>query len=145
LDALFRQVELKAHRRLHAQIRCGDIMSRDVVTVDRLQPADQALDILYRHDLRVAPVLDGGGRVAGIVRRAELFSAGTLPVASVLDPKVHKVGSETPIEALLPLLSSGFAHEVMVVDQTGLLIGVVTQTDLLAVLYRAHIVESLAA
>jgi CBS domain-containing membrane protein len=145
LDALFRQVELKAHRRLHAQIQCADIMSRDVIAVERMQSAVSALDVLWKHDLRVVPVVDAGGRVVGIVRRAELVSAGALPVATVLDPKVHKVGPATPIENLLPLLSQGGAHEVMVVDENDVLVGVVTQTDLLAVLYRAHIVESLAA
>jgi CBS domain-containing membrane protein len=145
LDALFRQVELKAHRRLHAQIQCGDIMSRDVIAVERLQSAESALEILSKHDLRIAPVVDAGRRVVGIVRRAELLAAGALPVASVIDPKVHKISPGAPIEALLPLLSRGAVHEVMVVDEHGVLVGVVTQTDLLAVLYRAHIVESLAA
>lgn len=145
LDALFRQVELKAHKRLHAQIYCSDIMSRDIVAVERLQSAESALEILYKHDLRVAPVLDTGRRVVGTVRRAELVAARGLPVAHALDPKVYKVNPTTPIEALLPLLSGGAVHEVMVVDKDGVLVGVVTQTDLLAVLYRAHIVESLAA
>jgi CBS domain-containing membrane protein len=145
LDALFRQVELKAHRRLHAQIRCSDIMSRDIVSVHCSQPADEALEILHKHDLRTAPVLDSDRRVIGLVRRAELLRAQSQNVSTVLDPNVRKVSPDTPIEALLPHLSSGFAHEVMVVDADGVLVGMVTQTDLLAVLYRAHIVESLAA
>ncbi len=31
LDALFRQVEAQAHRRLHGEIRCEKIMSRDII------------------------------------------------------------------------------------------------------------------
>jgi CBS domain-containing membrane protein len=34
-------------------------------------------------------------------------------VETVLDPFVHKVRPNTPIEALLPLPSSGAAHEAM--------------------------------
>ena len=45
---------------------------------------------------------------------------------------------------LLQLLSSGAAHEALVVDDNRVLIGIITQTDLLAVLYRAHIVEAVA-
>jgi CBS domain-containing membrane protein len=63
----------------------------------------------------------------------------------VLDPFVHKVRQSTPIQALLPLLSSGHVHEAMVVAEDQTLLGVITQTDLLAVLYRAHVVEALAA
>jgi len=145
LDALFRKVELQAHRRLHALIRCGEIMSRDIVTVDHGLAADKALNILQQHDLRTAPVVDDNRRVIGLVRRAELAAAGSAAVWTAVDSNVHCVGEETPIEALLPLLSSGTAHEVIVVDADGVLIGPVTQTDLLAVLYRAHIVEALAA
>ncbi len=63
-------------------------------------------------------------------------------MGTVLDPFVHKVRPGTTIEALFPLLSSGAAHEAMVVDENRVLVGVITQTDLLAVLYRAHIVEA---
>ncbi|MDB5454431.1 MAG: domain containing rane protein, partial [Caulobacter sp.] len=137
LDALFRQVELQAHQRLHAQIRCGDIMSRDVISVDPEQSADSALAFLRQHDLRTAPVVDAQGRVVGMVRRAELQANRAQPVATVLDPFVHKVRESTPIAALLPILSSGAVHEAMVVDADRVLLGVITQTDLIAVLYRA--------
>ncbi len=144
LDALFREVELQAHRRIHAHIRCGEIMSRDVLSVDLLQSAASALAYLQRHDLRSAPVIDEQRRVVGLVRRAELLAARDRPVSAVLDPFVHKVRETTAIEALLPILSSGEAHEAMVVDENRVLIGIITQTDLLGVLYRAHIVEAVA-
>lgn len=57
----------------------------------------------------------------------------------------HKVKPGTAIEALLPLLSSDATHEAMVVDANRVLVGVITQTDLLAVLYRAHVVEAVVA
>lgn len=145
LDALFRQVELAAHKRLHSAILCGAIMSRDVISVDAQQSAESALAFLQAHDLRTAPVIDEAGRVVGMVRRAELQSARQRPVETVVDPFVHKVREATPIEALLPLLSSGAAHEALVVDENRVLIGIITQTDLLAVLYRAHIVEAVVA
>ena len=145
LDALFRQVELQAHRRIHSQIRCEEVMSTDVITLHVEQSAQSALAFLQRHDLRTAPVLDDLGRVVGMARRAELAAGKGQKVGEVLDPFVHRVKPKTAIEALLPLLSSGAAHEAMVVDDDRVLLGVVTQTDLLAVLYRAHIIEALAA
>jgi CBS domain-containing membrane protein len=145
LDALFRQVELQAHQRLHTQIRCGDIMSKDIIAIHLDQSAESALHYLQQHDLRTAPVIDGKGRVVGMVRRAELLAGRRRGVDTVLDPFVHKVRQSTPIQALLPLLSSGHVHEAMVVAEDQTLLGVITQTDLLAVLYRAHVVEALAA
>lgn len=145
LDALFREVELQAHQRIHKHILCGEIMSRDVISLDLEQTAESALAFLQQHDLRAAPVIDENRRVVGMARRAELLAARGLPVSRALDPFVHKVTPGTPIEALLPLLSNGAAHEAMVVDADRALVGVITQTDLLAVLYRAHIVEAVAA
>jgi CBS domain-containing membrane protein len=142
LDALFRQVELSAAQRLHAQILCGDVMSRDVISLHHDQSAQSALAYLAEHDLRAAPVVDAGGRVIGMARRAELQAARRRTVEAALDPFVHKVMQTTPIAALLPILSSGHTHEAMVVDGERRLIGVITQTDLIAVLYRAHVVEA---
>lgn len=145
LDALFRQVELAGRHRLHSRILCADIMSRDVVSLDLRQTTESALLYLQRHDLRTAPVLDADGRVVGTARRAELLAARGKRVEAVLDPFVHKVAPATPIEALLPILSSGAAHEAAVVDPQRRLVGIITQTDLLAVLYRAHIAETAAS
>lgn len=142
LDALFREVELSAAQRLHSQIRCGDVMSRDVISLHHDQSAESALAYLREHELRAAPVVDPDGRVIGMARRAELQTNRRRTVEAALDPFVHKVMEGTPIAALLPILSSGHTHEAMVVDGDRRLIGVITQTDLIAVLYRAHIVES---
>lgn len=144
LDALFRQVELQAHQRLHAQILCGDIMSVDVITVDAQQTCESALLYMQEHDLRTAPVIDADRKVLGLVRRAELQANRRRKVEAVIDPFVHRVRETTPIQALLPLLSSGAVHEAVVVDADRTLKGIVTQTDLLAVLYRAHVVEAMA-
>jgi CBS domain-containing membrane protein len=145
LDALFRQVELQAHQRLHAQILCGDIMSVDVITVDPRQGCDSALRHMSEHDLRTVPVIDADRKVLGLARRAELQANRDRAVETVIDALVHRVGPSTPIQALLPLLSSGAAHEAVVVDADRALLGIVTQTDLLAVLYRAYVVEAMAA
>ena len=120
----------------------ADYSDPDVIRVDASQSASSALAYMQAHDLRTAPVVDDEGRVVGMVRRAELLAARDRPVGSVLDPFVHKVMPSTAIEALLPILSSGAAHEAMVVDENRVLVGIITQTDLLAVLYRAHVVEA---
>lgn len=144
LDALFREVELQAHRRIHAHILCGEVMSRDVLRVQHDQSAESALAWMRDHDLRTAPVVDAENRVVGMVRRAELQAGRRGLVAAVIDPFVHRVRPGTAIEALLPILSSGRAHEALVVDENRVLLGIITQTDLLGVLYRAHIVEAVA-
>ena len=145
LDALFQQAELQAHRRIHSHITCADIMSRDVISLDVDQTTESGLLYLQKHDLWIAPVIDVQRRVVGMVRRGQLIGVAGRKIGAVLDPLVHKVRPGEPIETLLPLLSSGATHEAMVVDQDRVLLGVITQTDLLAVLYRAHIVEAVVS
>ena len=144
LDALFREVELQAQRRIHGHILCRDIMSRDLLSIDMHQTAESALTYMRAHNLRSAPVVDADRKVVGMVRRADLQTGRDGLVEAVLDPFVHKVRPGAAIEALLPILSSGAAHEAMVVDEHRVLLGIITQTDLLGVLYRAHIVETVA-
>ena len=145
LDALFRQVEVQAHERLHAAIPCADVMSRDVVSVSAEQTAKSALDRLQAHDLRTAPVVDARGRVVGLARRAELLAGGLRLVGQLENRAAFTVALNSPVEALMPVLSSGAVHEALVVDDDGVLVGIITQTDLLNVLYRAHVVEAVVS
>ncbi len=143
LDALFRQVEAQAHRRLHGEVTCGMIMSRDVVTVSAANSVTLALALLRVHALNVLPVIDDGGRAIGRVSHAEL-AGGEGSVEEVMVRRLETASEDTPIDRLLPVLSRGRVHEVMINGADGRLRGIVTQTDLLAGLYRSYVVEAVA-
>jgi CBS domain-containing membrane protein len=143
LDALFREVEAQAHRRLNGEITCGAIMSRDVITVAPGNSAVLARALLRVHALSVLPVLDGDGRVVGRVGHAELAEAEG-GVEEVMTRRIETAAEDTPIDRLLVVLSRGRAHEVMIEGPDGRLRGIVTQTDLLAGLYRSHVMEAVA-
>lgn len=145
LDAVFRSVEVEAYRRLHGSIPCSEIMSRDVVSLFAGLSAEAGLAKLREHDLRTAPVVDEHGRVVGLIRRAELLAGGLAPVGRLADPDVQALDLNTPVEALLPILSGGAIHQVLVIDADRVLVGIITQTDLLAFLYRAHVVEAVVS
>jgi CBS domain-containing membrane protein len=145
LDALFRQVEVQAHRRLHGEIRCGDIMSRDVISLAPDETQAHARDLLAGHDFRSAPVLDGEGRLEGLITRAILLGGGEGPVSAVMDRDPPMAAPATPIDELLPVLSHGEWREVMILAEDRRVVGVVTQTDLIAALYRARVAEAVAA
>lgn len=143
LDALFRDVEAQAHRRLNGEITCGMIMSRDVVTVSAANSATLARALLRVHALNVLPVVDDDGRVVGRVGYAELSGAEG-GVEEVMTRRVETAAEATPIDLLLVVLSRGRFHEVMINGADGRLCGIVTQTDLLAGLYRSYVVEAVA-
>jgi CBS domain-containing protein len=50
----------------------GEIMERDPVSVHRDDSVESLLHVLRRHELPGVPVVDGDGRVVGIVTEADL-------------------------------------------------------------------------
>ena len=145
LDALFREVEARAHRRLHGEIRCADIMSRDLVLARAGEGVGQARDRLLKHRLAAMPVVDADGVVLGLVGHAELLAGAGRQVEEVMEKAPLMAAPETPVDELLPALSGGFHHHALVADGAGRLVGVVSQTDLLAALWRGHVAEQLAS
>jgi len=145
LDALFRQVEVQAHRRLHGAIVCGDIMSRHVVSLSADASQADARALLAGHDFRSAPVLDGDGRLLGLITRGLLLDGGDGPVTELMESESPVARPETAIDQLLPVLSHGEWREVMILGQDRTVVGMVTQTDLIAALYRARVAEAVAA
>lgn len=137
LDQLLRQVELRALERSHGELRCADIMSRDII---RTQPAvaiDEARVMLLTHNLRMLPVVDDMDRVVGAVGLRELLRPGTT-VADVMTPP-WTAQSDRPVIALIDPLTDGKTHAAVIVDEDRHLLGLVTQTDLLATLGRVPV------
>lgn len=88
---------------------------------------------------------------ADVERRAHDRLHGRLTCGEVMNPDDQAapgavmVEETTPVETLLPTLSGGEGREAAVTNRDGEVIGRITQTDLLRVLYRAHLVETLDA
>ncbi len=134
LDRLLRQVEQRALERAHGALAVADIMSRDLVGVGPETAPDAARELLLRHRVRSLPVLDGERRLLGVVGLRELTQPGSSVAALMAQAPV--AGATQPALSLVPALSDGRSHAVMVVDAAGRLVGLVTQTDLLAALAR---------
>lgn len=145
LDALFRKVETRAHKRLHGALTCEDILTRDVITAAPDEGVGQARDRLLAHGLGSMPVLDSARRVLGLVGHAQLLAGAGQSVGQVMLRDPFLVAPAMPVDELLPVLSGGQRHEVLVVAGDGSLLGVITQTDLLAALWRSHVAEQVAS
>ncbi|MFD2264631.1 HPP family protein [Lacibacterium aquatile] len=161
LEAVLRQAERNAHRRRFGTVRCGEIMSRDVVTIPQDAPLHEAWDLLCRHHLRVLPVIGTERRVVGLLtqegflkhvgwsRYGDLrlnlrwfFKASRRPlihrphiVAQIMEKIGVSTGPETPIVDMVPYLSDTTNAVVLILDQTEQLLGIVGQSDIIAALY----------
>lgn len=136
LHALFKQAEIHAIERLPAELRCRDIMSRDVVAISGGEEAAKARAIMMDRKLLSLPVLDDAGRVQGVITPLDLARDGAL--ARDIASGAVLARADTPVTQLLRPLAGGHRHEVVIVDQDRQLQGIVTQTDLIAAIATGH-------
>jgi CBS domain-containing membrane protein len=144
LRALLSQLELQVLSRRHPDLSCGEIMSRDVISVARDADPAVARKLLLDSGVRLLPVLDADERPVGGVGLRELARPGAT-VEEVMTAPLTVSPSEPAVMLIAPL-SDGHRHAAMVVDPgSGAIQGLVTQADLLAALARASEDEALTA
>lgn len=134
LDRVLRQVEARALMREHADLTCADLMSRDVVFIYPSEDIDTARRLLLKHAIRTLPVVDRGLLLLGTVGLRNL-TAESGAVGDVMVPAVT-AHADTSAMAQIGPLTDGATHAVVVIDDQNRLIGIISQTDLLAALAR---------
>jgi CBS domain-containing membrane protein len=135
LRLLLGRLEARLLARERPELTCGAIMSRDVISVGRDADPAAARRLLLETGVRLLPVLDAAGRPLGGVGLRELARPGAT-VAAVMTPPLTAAPAD-PAAVLVGPLSDGRRHAAMVVEPAGgELLGLVTQTDLLAALSR---------
>ncbi|HEX4731550.1 MAG TPA: HPP family protein [Solirubrobacterales bacterium] len=133
LRLLLGQLELQVFARQHPDLTCGEIMSRDVISVRRDAGSAVARELLLDSGVRLLPVLDDAGRPLGGVGLRELARPGDT-VADLMTAPLTIAPSRSAVELIGPL-TDGHRHAAMVVDpESEKLLGLVTQADLLAAL-----------
>jgi len=150
LEELFIEAEHRAWRRRFGEIRCADVMSRDVVSVKPSTPVQRAWELMIRHSVKALPVLDPDRVLLGIVTMHDFFvdrvpdTHGAPPhprsaVMELMTTQVHTTRPEQTIVDLTATFSDGGRHHLPVVDEQHRLVGMVTQSDMVAALFRAGI------
>ncbi len=157
------QIAGRRRRRGPGDPVCADIMSRDVVTVRSNAPLVEAWRLMRRHRLTMLPVVDTLNRVEGVVTlegfvrgakattpgslRRRLFEMMRYPlgrdqgVASIMVKAALRVAPETHVVDVVPAMTRGL-HQVPVVDAENHLLGIVTQSDLVAALYHGCLAKA---
>ncbi len=149
LERIIRATQRHAVQRSLGGITAAHVMSRDVQFSTPDTTLEQAWKQLASHHLKNLPVLDKGGKLVGIVSLSDLvgpamaatrFSWCALfgrrtPVrlAQIMSEPVITVDSERQAVELIPLLCDQGLHCLPVLKD-GKVVGVVTQTDLIAAL-----------
>ncbi|MBN3723450.1 HPP family protein [Burkholderia sp. Ac-20379] len=153
LDALLRETELHAYARTFGALSCADIAAHPEARLNADTRVAAALAMLDRLGASALPVVDATQRLLGIVTRdalAPLASAASAASAhpAVIDAKrdpaiaslviadVPTILSTEPITDLVPRFAEAGEPVIVVVDAAARPVGLVTQADLIAGLYR---------
>ncbi|MDP9555688.1 UNVERIFIED_ORG: CBS domain-containing membrane protein [Pseudomonas parafulva] len=149
LERIILATEQHALQRSLGGITAASVMSKDVQFVSPDTTLQQAWKLLDSHHVKTLPVVRDGALV-GIVSLSDLvgpamqqarlswrglFGRKPVRMAQVMSRRVVSVSSQHPLERLLPLLCEQGLHCLPVLDGN-VLVGVVTQTDLIAGLKR---------
>lgn len=163
LRTLVTQTQMRSYDRKLAEVRCADVMSRDLVTVQFGTSLQEAWALLRDRRIKALPVVDRSFRIAGIVTLADFLRAAELDVHDGFDEKLKKlirrargvyatkpevVGQimtrnvrvsrmDRHLVDLVPLFGSTGHHHIPIIGDGERLVGIITQSDLVAALGRA--------
>jgi len=152
--------EAHHHGRWHSTIR--DVMTTDVVTVDRITQYKEIAQLLAEHKISAVPVLIMGRHVAGVVSEADLLAAedqtarrartgrtGVLPwtrrqvaqhpkltAEELMTKPAVTIHPDAPIPRAAAVMRNNHVRRLPVVDASGKLVGIVSRRDLLSVFLR---------
>ncbi len=146
----------------HVALTCADIMSRDVVTVQFDTDLEVAWNQLRLHKIKSLPVVDPFGHLIGITTVADFLrqmddtSAAGMAVrlqgllrrtpgptsqkaevvGQIMTSGVFSATPETPIATLVAKMTDQGLPHIPIVDAKRKVVGIVTQSDMLAALYK---------
>jgi len=121
----------------------ADLMTSTVTAVPASDTILRALEHMSDAQIHHFPVVDEAHHVVGIVSDRDLLGglAGDArrsdPISTVMSRDVVTVQRSTPAHEAVKLLIDHRFHALPVVDATGVLVGVLSSRDLLAVAYEA--------
>ena len=147
LEEILTRAQLAAQRRQWAGLRCADVMSTDLVSVDPDSPVAEAWRLLAHHRIKTLPVVRPDGRLVGIVSVPDFFidrrnpalqptprMASATHVAELMSTELRTASPEQPLVDLAAWFSDHGLHHLPVIDAEGRLRGMVTQSDLVSAL-----------
>ncbi|WIJ26401.1 HPP family protein [Devosia sp. RR2S18] len=166
LDEVLQRAEAMAFSRRSGGVTAGSIMSREVITVAPATTLRVCLRLLRSHGLKALPVVEDDRTVVGILTATDLLEKadwGPAPVATglgwrlraktnsdrplrgkareLMSAQVRCVSQAMPIARVVQVMAETGHHHLPVLDDQGILIGVVTQSDVLSALFHVNAEE----
>ncbi|ASY72549.1 membrane protein [Sinorhizobium fredii USDA 205] len=165
LDSFIHQAQIRAFTRRSGEITCGEIMSRDVLTVAPDTALRKAWRMLVEHRIQALPVVTEKDGMVGILTQMDFMKHTTLTadgrlqiglrerigniiglpaksprfVSEIMTTRVQSALPETMVAKLVPPMADMGLHHMPVVDADNRVVGIVTQSDLIAALFQRRL------
>jgi CBS domain-containing protein len=145
-------LETLATRLVLAEKKAVELMTPSPVSIGENATVREAIELLTRREISGAPVIDQAGRPVGVVSRGDILVhdreaidyAGPAdeaePVTRVRDimtPVVFCISPDAPASRVVREMVDLKVHRLFVVDDLGVLVGVITVLDVLRHLAHA--------
>jgi len=121
------------------RLKCGEIMTRDPVCCSPGDTAKKAAELMKAEDVGPLPVVETeSGRLIGIVTDRDLvlnilalgLDASTTKVSEAMTRDPVSCKEEEPLEDALEKMSTYQVRRLPVVDNQGLIVGIIAQADI---------------
>jgi CBS domain-containing membrane protein len=163
LQSLLQQTEMEAYRRQLGEIRCADIMSRELITVEFGTSLQEAWGMIRKHGVKSLPVVDKLHRIVGIITLADFMKHANVDlhegfgerlrdfvrrtvtmhsdkpevVGQIMTRQVRVASEDRHVVELMPLFSEDGHHHIPIIGEKNRLVGIITQSDFVKALHRA--------
>lgn len=119
---------------LDARDRISSLMSTNLVCIRPEMNVEAALDLLLEEHISSAPVVDGEGKLLGIVARTDLLAVKNQEraahlVGSIMMPLVFSLCETASVATAARLMTSEGIHRLLVTSLRGELVGIVSSLD----------------
>ena len=164
LEGLLEAAETEAARRRLGALRCRDLMSAAVATVEFGTPLEEAWALMQTRRVKALPVVDPARRVVGIVTLNDFLRAAGLGshdgvgarlrtlilpsgrshsekpevVGQVMNQPVRTATEDAPAGELLAVFEETGHHHLPILDAERRIVGMVTHSDVLRALRRGQ-------
>lgn len=162
LESLFLQTERLAYNRRSVGLQCQQVMTKNIDTLEFSTELNEAWQIIKKRNMQALPVLSRGGHLLGIVTRSDFLreveihefsrfktqlknllkknnnstSNKAEVVGQIMRTNIQTALDTSPMIDLAPLMIDQKIRHIAVVNERGLFVGMINQTDMISALYQ---------
>jgi CBS domain-containing membrane protein len=163
MEDILHMAEMNAMERRLSDMRCQDIMTHNVRTVEYGTDLQDAWELMRTHRVKALPVVDRQRRIIGIVSLADFMRHADVDLNYAMRDRLHQLirrsgtthttkpeavgqimctnvrvaSADRSVSDLMPIFTEHGHHHIPIIDADNRLVGIITESDFVRALYRS--------